>query len=67
MREAYNKCSWRFFVSYFFVKVLLLFFLKGLSYFLSPKGVSRCDGLTKFFKEDNVDLTGGRDMARSNN
>jgi hypothetical protein len=28
------------------------------------QGVSRCDGFTKFFKEDNVDLTGGRDMAR---
>jgi hypothetical protein len=38
-----------------FPKICLLFGLLG---------VSRCDGFTKFFKEDNVDLTGGRDMAR---
>jgi len=27
-------------------------------------GLSRCDGYTMFFKEENVELKGGRDMAR---
>ena len=41
-----------------------LVFSHIVSNFLSPvTGLSRCDGYTMFFKEENVQLQGGKDMA----